>query len=455
MVACGGGRSENPNFVGAPNGSSVRPEQPPPSPSGGTPRNENPGTVDPEPEPTGPTAPPLRSRVRYPNDRSLSPLTPTVLHRLQQVSGSTDERVFAKVGASTTVSTSFMHCFDQPGVDLAGDAALQQTLEWFQQGSITAGTTTTPFSRQSLAATVGWSAGAALAGDPSPLAQELDATRARYAFIQFGTNDVNLGNIEAYTRNMTALLDRSLARGVIPIVNSVMPRDDDADANVLIPRYNAVAKALSQARMVPFIDLHRELLPLPDHGIGPDGVHMTTYRPSGPARACAFTEAGLRYGYNLRNWLSLRMLSALRAGLSGDAAEPDGPELVGEGSFASPTVITALPFAEMSSTEGAPDRRIATYPGCAATQDEGGPERYYRLELAEATTVRLMAISQTGVDVDIHLVGDAQDGESCLARHNQTFIAHLSAGVHQIVVDTFRSGGVERSGDFVFVAVAE
>src|SRR4029079_7772072 len=125
------------------------------------------------------------------------------------------------------------------------------------------------FDRTSLSATIGWSAFSPLQGMPTPLQQELDAAQPRYATVMFGTNDVGFGDTHMFGRNMFTLIDAIASQGVVPIISSVPPRDDSASIDAWVPRYNLVARGIAQARKVPFIDLHRELLNVPAHGLGP------------------------------------------------------------------------------------------------------------------------------------------------------------------------------------------
>lgn len=127
--------------------------------------------------------------VRYPAGALHSPLSAEVVARAGAVlAGSTGRRdVFAKVGASNTVSAGFFHCYAGSDVMWGASAALQPTRDYFLRtladGSVDS------FDRNSLAATVGWQASDALQGSPTPLAQEIAAIRPAFAIVLFGTND--------------------------------------------------------------------------------------------------------------------------------------------------------------------------------------------------------------------------------------------------------------------------
>ena len=85
---------------------------------------------------------------------------------------------------------------------------------------------------------------------------------------------------------MLEIADRLIADGVIPILSSVPPRDDNATADLEVPRYNAVVRGIAQALQVPFIDYHFSLLPLPKHGLGGDKLHPSAYVAGGRQTLC-------------------------------------------------------------------------------------------------------------------------------------------------------------------------
>src|SRR5690606_35465773 len=129
------------------------------------------------------------------------------------------------------------------------------------------------FARTSQAARIGWSAWQTLSGTPSPLARELAATEARFALVQFGTNDIEIGKLHHFADKLFDVVDFAIARGTIPIVFTIPPRRDRKDAAIWVPRYNAVIRGIAQARQVPLVDYHREMLRLPGVGLGKDGIH--------------------------------------------------------------------------------------------------------------------------------------------------------------------------------------
>jgi hypothetical protein len=395
---------------------------------------------------------PVEGPARYPLDRTLSPITPWVAERLRATLGAgLGEDVFAKVGDSITVSTAFLHCFAGAGVELGAHDALEPTLEHFLAGR--AGDTT-PFDRESLAATVGWSAFAPLEGDPSPLQRELDAIEPAFAIVMFGTNDVGWRHPVDYGEDMMEIADVLLARGVIPLFSSIPPRDDDLEADARVPFINAVVRGLAEGRQVPFMDLERELRALPSHGLGGDGVHLDR----DPDGACVLTYPGLEHGYNWRNLLALQTLDRVRAVVLDGALAPDPPEprAPGDGTTAAPFVLAAGTASALATTAGAPQSDLATYTGCGAAQDESGPEVVYELALDVPATLHAVVIDQGETDVDLHLLGGAVLEDACLARHDRELVEELDAGTYYLVLDTYvPADGVARAGEYLLVVTAD
>jgi hypothetical protein len=392
----------------------------------------------------------------YPANRTHSPITAHVAANLRRIAGlgpALDAAVFAKVGDSNTVNTGFLTCFAGANVNLAGRTNLQATLDHFRAG--TAGTTT-PFNRVSLAATVGWSAWAVLAGTPSPLANEAAAIHPRYATVMFGTNDIQSRDIYRFGENLFDIADQLIAQGTVPLFSAIPPRDDDAAADLWVPRYNEVARGVAQARQVPFLDLHRELTPLPLHGLGPDKLHLNVYTPVAGTRGCDLTAAGLQFGQNSRNLLNLTAFDRARAAVDGKAA-PDAtaPVQLGAGTLADPLVISALPFTDARDTRKGAVNRLSTYSGCGSAADESGPEFLYRLDLAQPTNLRAFVISLRGADIDVHLLGPGAGAASCLARDDKVVTRTLAAGTYFLSLDTFVAAGVVKSGEYLLVVVAD
>ena len=142
----------------------------------------------------------------YPFATRHSPITPSVVANLKRIAAIAPRlgNVFAKIGDSNSQSAQFLTCFSGPNVDLAGRTSLQPAIDHFKPGP--------SFTRVSQATTVGWSAGAAIAGTPSPLENEVNALSPRYAMVMFGTNDIgdSTGDVFKFARNMFSIADQTL-----------------------------------------------------------------------------------------------------------------------------------------------------------------------------------------------------------------------------------------------------
>jgi hypothetical protein len=262
--------------------------------------------------------------ARYPEGPRHSPMTAPVVERLRQVLASSPGRrdVFVKIGDSNTANSTFLTCFAGAGVELGAHADLEATRAFF--GARRVDDRRASFDRTSLSATKGWLAGQVVAGSPSPLVREIDAVAPAFAVVMLGTNDDRPGGVEVFARNLPRVVDGALARGVIPLLSTLPPRDDAPAAAARVVELNRVIRALAESRQVPLMDLYTALLPLPRHGLVADGIHLASVWESGTPRACRFTPAGLEKGMNVRNLLVLEALDRARRFLvQGEAPEAE------------------------------------------------------------------------------------------------------------------------------------
>ncbi len=394
-------------------------------------------------------APPARGPLHYPSDRDHSPIDDSIAAELRAIAARSamQDRVFAKVGDSITVSTSFMHCFTGSRVDLDGRDPLRGAIDHFAGGDAAG---TSPFTRTSAAAGVGWSASRATMGSPSPLEMELAAISPRFAVVMYGTNDVGFVDYDAYARAMIAIVDALIARGVVPLLSSIPPRDDSADADARVPAFGGIVRALAQSRALPFMDYHRALAAIPGHGLASDGVHPQAFGGG----ACVLTSAGLAFAANVRNLLVLESLDRARRVVVAGLAAPDAsaPRLAGGGSRADPYVLASLPASARVDTRVEGAAEIASWPSCSMA-DESGAEVRFRFSLDRARRVTAVLASGAGADLDVHLVRAGGGGDACVARGNRDVSATLEAGEWDVVVDTF--GGASMAGEGLLYVAAE
>ena len=405
----------------------------------------------------GPDAPPDAAELapRYSSDRTLSPITAAVARSLRNIAAMNGDflkdSVFAKIGDSITVDTHFVVCFAGTAVDLDGRAELQPAIDTFAAHDA-AGTSS--FERVSLAAAVGWSADSAIAGDPSPLDDEVAAIMPRYAVVMFGTNDAASRSIYTYAASLWTIVDTLAAEGVIPIMSSVPPNSQSTTVDAVVPRFNAVSRGLAQARLYPYMDYHKEMVPLPNRGLGPDGLHPSV----DAAGSCMLDGAGLQFGYNVRNLLTIESLARAQGAVQGDAPpdpEPATPAVGGDGSYDKPFGISGFPFTDMRDTSKSQNTMFTRYTGCNAAQDESGPEYIYKLVLSAPATVRATVMVRGNTDVDVHLLS-ALDVASCLVRNDKEVVAALQPGTYYFSLATFvPADGTQRVGEYLFLVTSE
>ena len=388
--------------------------------------------------PPGPT--------RYPFGPVQSPMSAAVIARAAKVIAGSPYRhdVFAKVGDSNTVNTNFAQCFAGTDVQLGTHAPLESARAFFAK--TLADATRTSFDRTTLAAVVGWGAAKPIEGDPSPIAQEVMAIHPALAVVMLGTNDTYAAGVDPFERSLRGNVDKLLSFGVLPILTAIPLRNDTPEAIGLVPDMNAIVRAVAQARQVPFIDLAQVLAPLPSFGLASDGLHLQVY-VSGGAHGCWFSDAALQYGQNQRNLLTLTALDRVHRFILEPTAspEPAPPSLAGKGVWLDPLVVDSIPFVDDRDTKVDGIDQADSY--SCGTQDESGPEVVYRVDLAAPTKLRIRVLSDEGADLDVYWL-DGPAASSCVARADKVLEVDATAGSHRLVVDSFVSGGVVKSGGY-------
>jgi len=173
------------------------------------------------------------------------------------------------------------------------------------------------------------------AQDQSPLALMVNGQSPAVAIAVYGGNDAayRIAPPEKIAATFEAdfgqVIDALERRGVVPILSTIarhgmaagMPTCGAEPAQLsnwrLAVQTNAVNAAvvrLACRRHLPLIDLRHALDGAPNHGLGPDGIHPSDYSRG----AGVLTARGLQCGYNIRNYVSLRMLRAVKQLLDED-----------------------------------------------------------------------------------------------------------------------------------------
>ena len=425
--------------------------------------------------------PPESSRVLYPVTQTQSPLPASVAAHLRNVAlhgQGLQDNVFIKLGDSITDTNYFMGCFvgDVNGaapswefnVYLDGRDSLAEAIFHFRSATLGR---LTPFDRTSRAAKVGATAAFPLSGRTPPLEVEFDATRAQFALAMFGTNDLNEGGtadfpldrkVTPYARNLLALIDWLMVRGVVPVMSTIPPRNDQAEYMGLAEVVNAVVRAIAQGRQVPLVDFHREMMPLLDFGLGGDGIHpsIESYNSG-----CHFRPDDLQYGYHTRNLVMLEGLHrVMQVVVDGQSSLDDSaPRLGGQGTRASPFLIPSLPFSDLRDVKSARSNDLDGY-SCAGARPGTGAEHVYKLTLGQPTRLRAAVVDATPIppadagvgvplDVDLHLLDSSGTPAGCVKSTDKVITTELAAGTWYFSVDRDLAASLAPSGEFVFVVV--
>ncbi len=222
--------------------------------------------------------------------------------------------VFSRIGDCASAAPDFLVGFDGD-YNLGEFGSLQATIDYFK-GS---------FGRSSLAAKAGLNSAGLLTTlwtgpeckkNESLLDCQYRLDRPSFAFISIGTNEAyyvhkNPGSFEL---NMRAILDDTIARGILPILAT---KADNIEGDQSI---NATIAKLALEYQLPLWNFWRAAQPLPDNGLAdPDHLSSVSYKN--------FTDFTLpnsmQYGMQVHNLTALEMLEFLRQNLA-DIPIPTG-----------------------------------------------------------------------------------------------------------------------------------
>lgn len=392
--------------------------------------------------------------VLYPDDSIHSPLTDDIvagLLKFSDAAGVIQNDVFAKTGDQKLVSSRALHCFAGAAVDFGSHSALQATLNHFLAGDAGGDD---PFSRSSLATGVGRNTGWLLSGEPPPLVQEIEVLWPRVTLMAFGENDMAIpDNVDGFANNLLDAIDYLRRHGSVPLIYSPVPCQACPGGADSVALYRLMARTVAQYRQVPFLDLFLALDPLPDDGLAGDGVNLNAYF-DGTTQACVLTSAGLDFGYNMFNLVTLQALDRLRRTVIVSEPAPDtgAARRAGTGDAADPVLVESFPFGDgQNLTLSGPDE-VDSFSGCAQPEDTSGPEVIYRLDIATAGALHAELASIDGADLDLWLFEGGLGGADCVVKVDQTLQRELTPGTWYLVVEAFESGGVPMVGEYLLTA---
>ncbi len=209
---------------------------------------------------------------------------------------------FSKIGDCQSVVPYFLAAFDYGNYALGPYADLQATLDQFS-GS---------WARESIATNRGFNVATVfvpLWADPerclrneSPLACELRLNRPSFALITMETWWG--GDATSYESYLRRIIEYTIARGTVPILGT---KADNIEGNGAI---NGVIVKLAQEYDVPLWNFWAAVQPLPNHGLHPDGFHLTW------ERNYYDNAANLQLAWPIRNLTAAQAIEAVWRGVT-------------------------------------------------------------------------------------------------------------------------------------------
>ncbi len=179
-----------------------------------------------------------------------------------------------------------------------------------------------------------WALPLGQAASSSPVGQLVRSLSPAVVIVMYGSNDATVRfttteRLRAdFRERMVRIVDYLESEGVIPVLNTVLrhghdPSRSDCDRGagdlsnwrvaVQSSVVSAVAAELACERKLPLIDLRHGMDQLLNSGLGADGIHPDAFLGG----AGSLTGAGLQCGFNLRNYLTLRMLEQIHQVVGG------------------------------------------------------------------------------------------------------------------------------------------
>lgn len=178
-----------------------------------------------------------------------------------------------KVGDSLLVSPQILNVMSRTDNALGPYDFLAPTIVFYGQGI-------TPYS---IANTVGmntftvldpmWAPGGSCLPNEAPLTCEYRIRKPSVAFILFGPNDLRTTDAATFGRNITRIVDETLAAGIIPVL-STFSLDQQSDLFWSGINFNLELKRVAEENHVPLINLWGAARPLPDYGLDQDRIHL-------------------------------------------------------------------------------------------------------------------------------------------------------------------------------------
>lgn len=215
-----------------------------------------------------------------------------------------DAHSISKVGDCISDNRYFLSPFGWDQYNLGAYPQLREVIEYFSES----------LAQDSLAAYDGLVTSAVLdpifanpvacmAGE-SPLRCEYRVRQSSVAIIMFGAQDLLFTSTEDFDRNLRQIVHETIEAGVVPIL-STFPGNTSMWSKSL--EFNRIVIQIAVDYDIPLMNLWLALENLPNHGLGPDGRHLSLpLTTSGD-----LTGDNLQRGYTMRNLVTLQTLETI------------------------------------------------------------------------------------------------------------------------------------------------
>ena len=265
------------------------------------PSNEPGGSA---PSATQPAPPPVGFQpTDEPVIPSLSPSALAIYQRGLQMGN--NPRAFSKIGDCQSVVPYFLAAFDYGLYTLGPYADLQPTIDNFAGSWARASITSNRGFNVATVFVPVWADPKVCQRNETPLACEFRINRPSFALINMETWWG--GDPSGYESYLRAIIDFSIAHGTVPVLAT---KADNVEGDGSI---NQVIVKLAQEYDVPLWNFWAAVQPLPNHGLTPDGFHLTWARNYFDQRDI------MENAWPWRNLTALQTLDALWRQASGNS----------------------------------------------------------------------------------------------------------------------------------------
>ena len=165
---------------------------------------------------------------------------------------------------------------------------------------------------------------------------------AQFAVLMLGTNDVTAGRaVGDFSADLTGIVNAIEGQNIVVVLSTIPPHFTPTTQTAVIA-YNSAIRSFAQARGLPLIDFHEEIL-LRRPGttwngtlLGFNDVHPSAsgggynsasdpYAAGGDAATHTTGEACLQVGYLLRSWLTVQKLKEVKSYVADGVSPPVTP----------------------------------------------------------------------------------------------------------------------------------